>query len=522
MRFVALTSVAALTVTAGLVVAASLGQRGATGADVLVRLRASATAGSADVIAAHGGKLVAREIDLWELPAQTAANTLATLERSDILFAEPEKTYAATVSSVEATDSLLDQEWWRAAVGVDGLTAPGPGVPVSIVDSGVDLGHPEFDGRPNLFTLNAQEPQPFGGVHGTSVASIVGAQENGVGVVGIYPNAVIRSWDAATGTGTELGSSEIASGILAAAQAGRSVINLSVGGSKDAAIEAAVDVAVAKGSLVVAAAGNDGTGRNSLSYPASQPHVLTVGATQPDGSVAPWSSTSRYVDLAAPGSQIPVATVDGRTGEQTWAVEDGTSFAAPLVAGAAAWIWTARPTLDAGQVGQLLRDSATDIDALGRDEASGFGLLNVPRALSLPAPARDQNEPNDDADDVTPGRDGYHDTPALTGRGKTSSRMSGRVDEAEDPRDVYRVWVPKGQKLVARITSGGGIAVALYRSDIGSIVASPAKPLANGKATGSSGVTLTYRNTVAGRFALLVVRPTTANTTSYVVGVRAQ
>lgn len=513
---------ALLTVVLATVSSAAVASRQATAPDVLVRLRSDAAGHSSAVLTEAGGTLVAEELKLWKLPARTAARTLRTLEASgSVAFSERETTYAASVSSVDVSDPLVPQEWWRSAIGVDGLTSPGPGVPVSLVDSGVDLDHPEFAGRPNLITLNTQEPQPFGGVHGTSVASVVGAQENGVGIVGVYPDAVIRSWDAATGLGTELTSSAIVDGILASSQPGRGVINLSLGGpDPDAAIEAAVDLAVARGSLVVAASGNDGEEGSPLSYPAAFPHVLTVAATQQDGSVAPFSSASRFVDLAAPGAQIPVATLDPETGTPTWALEDGTSFAAPLVSGAAAWIWTLRPSLDAGQVAQILRTSATDIGAPGRDAASGFGLLNVPAAISLPAPVRDQSESNDDVDDVTPGRQGYHGTPAFTRRAKTSNRASGRVDAAEDPRDVYRVWLPKGKKVLARVSADAGIALKLIRSTAPSVARSVSRPyrLAT-SATTSTAATLAYRNAAAGRFVLLVVTPATANTTTYTLSV---
>ena len=78
------------------------------------------------------------------------------------------------------------------------------------------MSHPEFLGRVNTETLNAQEPAGIGGEHGTSVASIVAAPANGVGMVGIYPDALLRSWDAAQGTGTELETAQIVQGILAA------------------------------------------------------------------------------------------------------------------------------------------------------------------------------------------------------------------------------------------------------------------------------------------------------------------
>jgi len=298
--------------------AAARAPQQSTAPDVLVSLRSNALAEAATVLRQSGGTLVAKELNLWRLPADRAARALRNMRTSgSVAFAEREGTYAATVSSIAGTDPLVSQEWWRSAIGVDGLTPPGPGVPVSLVDSGVDLEHPEFAGRPNLSTLNTQEPQPFGGVHGTEVASVVGAPENGVGIVGVYPEAVIRSWDAATGDGTELTTSGIVNGILAASKAGKGVINLSLGGpGPDPVIEAAVNVAVARGSLVVAASGNDGDRGNALSYPASLPHVLTVAATQPDGSVAPWSSSSRFVDLAAPGAEIPVAVIDPETGRR--------------------------------------------------------------------------------------------------------------------------------------------------------------------------------------------------------------
>jgi subtilisin family serine protease len=496
-------------------VAAGIGQQAAR-PDVLVRLRPHTTDASATVLARAGGTLVAKQIDLWRLPARSAAPALETLRAAGaVAFSEPEATYKATASWVSLSDPFVAQEWWRSAIGADTLTPPGPGVSVSLVDSGVDLGHPEFANRPNLVALNTQEPQPLGGVHGTAVASVIGAQENGVGVVGVYPDAVIRSWDAATGAGTELTTSAIVNGILAVSAAGKTVINLSLGGpGADPAIEAAVDVAVARGSLVVAASGNDGEDGNGLSYPAAYPHVLTVAATQPDGSVAPWSSRSSFVDLAAPGAQIPVATVDP-TGATGWAPEDGTSFATPIVSAAAAWIWTVRPTLEASQVAQILRSTATDIGAPGRDTSSGYGLLNLPAALAAATPLRDSGEPNDDANQVVPGRDGYHSTPSLLRKSLTSTRISGTVDKFEDPRDIYRVWVPKGHTLSARVSGNAATALTLTRSAARTVAPAAASDrLARGSQTARV-TALTYRNTAQGRYTLLVVTPKATTTTQY-------
>jgi hypothetical protein len=510
--------IALLVLAAGVYAGVVAGPTEAARPDVLVGLRPGSSATSSTVLARAGGTLVAKELHLWRLPARSAAPALEKLRAAGrVAFSESEATYTAAVTSVSVSDPLVAQEWWRGAIGVDTLTPPGPGVPVSLVDSGVDLGHPEFAGRPNLVALNTQEPQPLGGVHGTAVASVVGAQENGVGVVGVYPDAVIRSWDAATGAGTELTTAAIVNGILAVSADGKTVINLSLGGpGADPAIKAAVDVAVARGSLVVAASGNDGEDGNQLSYPAAYPHVLTVAATQPDGSVAPWSSRSSFVDLAAPGAQIPVATVDPATGATGWAPEDGTSFATPIVSAAAAWIWTVRPTLDAGQVAQILRSTATDIGAPGRDPSSGYGLLDLPAALSAPTPLSDAGEPNDDANQVVPGRNEYHAAPALLDKTAASIRISGTVDKFEDPRDVYRVWVPKGRKLTARASGDTATALTLARATAQTVASTlaPSERLAKGART-TGATTLTYRNTAQGRYALLVVTPKTTQTTQY-------
>ena len=197
--------------------------------------------------------------------------------------------------------------------------------------------------------------------------------------------------------------------------------------------------------LVVAAAGNDGDNGSPLTYPASLPHVLTTAATDEQNQPTSFSSRSRFVDLAAPGQDVTVATAldDG------WAAEDGTSFASPLVAGAAAWVWTVRPELDASQLFEVMRRSATDVGEPGRDDATGYGLLNVPAALAYAAPVKDPLEPNDDLDYVTPGALYATGVPALTTSAKRSTTVVARLAAVEDPRDVYRVFVP----LAARSSS---------------------------------------------------------------------
>jgi len=432
--------------------AAPVPGRAAAAAPVLVQLRADAPRSARAALVAAGGTLVVPQLRVWRLAARDANTTIRTLRARDaVSFVEPDRLYttaAATAATVPPSDPLVADEWWRGDVHVDTLTPPPAGVPVTLVDSGVSFGHQEFSGDTNLVALNNQEPAPLGGVHGTATASVVAAPVNGVGLVGIYPTATLRSYDASLGDGTQLPASEIAAGIVAAETKGRSVINLSLGGpNRDRVIQAAVDAAVRSGSLVVAAAGNSGEEGNWLSYPAASSHVLTVGATDEADQPASFTTSSPFVDLAAPGVDIPVASAL----DNSYQSESGTSFSSPMVAGAAAWLWTVRPELDASQVAQILRDSARDVGTPGYDNFTGFGILDLAAALSAPSPQPDSAEPNDTTSTAT----------VATTRSRATGTARGRVAPFEDPRDVLRVWLPARRRVTVGIASDNGVGVTL-------------------------------------------------------------
>jgi hypothetical protein len=480
---------------------ALLGSARPGGAATLVQLRADAPQSARTTLAAAGATLVAPELRLWKL--RGGASTLAEL-RADgaVSFEERDRTYTV-LSAAADTDPLAPEEWWRADVRVDQLTGPGPGVPITLVDSGVSFGHQEFVGRPNLIALNSQEPAPIGGVHGTATASVAGAPVNGIGLVGIYPQSILRSYDASLGDGTQLPTDEIARGIVAAAQAGKSVINLSLGGpDADPAITAAIDLAVRDGGLVVAASGNSGDEGDDLTYPGASPHVLTIAATDESDHVASFSTESPWVDLSAPGVDIPVASAL----DDSYQAEDGTSFSSPMVAGAAAWLWTVRPQLDASQVAEILRQSARDVGTPGYDDATGYGILDMTAALAAPTPTRDSPEPNDTLAAAS----------TLTTAARSSGRSTGRVAAFEDPIDVLRVWLPKRKTVTATVTSGTGVAIRLQGSSLAAGSRLALGKIVRGKQT------VTYRNTRAGRSAYLVVTPKAGNRDAvYTVSVAA-
>ena len=146
-----------------------------TGPATIVRLTAVASCAEPAALTAAGARKVDAKLRLWRLDPDAAGSLLPALERRGSVAAKQlERTYDIAATAVDP-DPLQTEEWWLAQIGVEGQTPPGPGVPVTIVDSGVVVEHPEFAGRPDLSVLYAQEPAGIGGEHGTSVASVIGA-----------------------------------------------------------------------------------------------------------------------------------------------------------------------------------------------------------------------------------------------------------------------------------------------------------------------------------------------------------
>ena len=217
------------------------------------------------------------------------------------------------------------------------------------------------------------------------------------------------------------------------------MINLSLGGTeRDPLVEQAVAQAIARGSLVVAASGNDGQAGSPLGYPAVLPHVLTVAATNRSGQVASFSSRSAYVDLAAPGADITVATTRGErlAGE----LRHELFRANRLGRGGLGLDAATRARLGPGFRGAARRAPATWAHPAATVTAAS-GCWTSPAALAQPAPIRDPLEPNDDVDLVDPEATDAVGLRPLTTRRRPTARLAARLDALEDPRDAYRVWV---------------------------------------------------------------------------------
>jgi hypothetical protein len=144
-------------------------------------------------------------------------------------------------------------------------------------------------------------------------------------------------------------------------------------------------------------------------------------------------------------------------------IADGTSFAAPIAAGAASWLLSARPELTGAQAGDLLRRTANDVAAKGYDVNTGFGLIDLDAALVAPAPPRDPLEPNDGFEWVDGTAFDKPDPFVWKGGGATGLRAI--LDEIEDPVDVYRFRAaPRSRVRITVDPSRGDPGVLVFRS----------------------------------------------------------
>lgn len=442
---------------AGFAAAADLSRH----AEILVALRNDCR-GEAMVRAA-GGRVASPSLGIWRVPGRTARMLLPALKRRGaIRYAEPSFRRSPT-GHLPASDALSVTEigWHLYQIGAERVEPPGPGFPLTLIDSGLDLAHPEFAARPDTTALNPQSVAGLGDedYHGTVVASTAAAPLDGVGAVGVYPRAALRVYDLA-----DLSDSTIVAAIETAVRAGPSVINLSFGGPEESrALYEATLRALKQGSLVVASSGNEFDQGNPVLYPASYPHVLTVAATGRNDDVTPFSSGGASVDLAAPGDDIPVLHP---TNPDLYLSYSGTSFSAPMVAAAAAWLMTAKPELRATQVFDLLRWTAKDVGPPGFDERTGFGRLDLPAALTAAVPAADPQEPNDAIDQITAAGMFGSDNPPI------GKRLAARLDDTEDPADVYRVRIPARRTVTIDVAGDEDLAVELHRSATARLAAS--------------------------------------------------
>jgi subtilisin len=292
---------------------------------------------------------------------------------------------------------------WGGAPNATTLIAGqgGAGVKVAVIDTGIDCGHQDLAGGCVYGANFVNGLQPFDdGGHGTHVAGIIAARQNGVGVIGVAPEATVYAVKVLNSTGSGSWSS-VAMGIDWAVANGMHVINMSLGATTGSqAVADAVARAEAAGVLVVASAGNSGC-CNTVGYPAAYDGVLAVAAVDSIEWRADFSSTGPQLDIAAPGVGVRSSVPSGSCSlcdPSGYAWLSGTSMAAPHVAGVGALLrsrgWSAM------EAASLMTTTAVDLGAPGFDNEYGYGRVDALAATGGAAP--EPLPPAPPADTVAP------------------------------------------------------------------------------------------------------------------------
>ncbi|MDA0171044.1 S8 family serine peptidase [Solirubrobacter taibaiensis] len=382
-------------ISAGLSVVALLLVPATAGAEeVIVKYKSGAAAKSKTAAADRAG--LSKVLGAVEatgaqvVQVDDAAAAAAVLNRSSTVeYAEPnlelkafgvpnDARFGELYGLNNANDADMDApEGWDLA-GYPNI----PATTVGIVDTGIDNAHEDLAGKTvacasvQLLTNRVREGScNDDNDHGTHVAGTIAAKaNNSVGVAGVSYNSNLAICKAlnAVGSGTTAG---VANCITYLAGKGVKIISMSLGGGSSTTLQTAVRNATSGGSLIIAAAGNDGDA--TLNYPAAYAEVVSVAATDRNDARASFSNANSDVEIAAAGVDV-LSTKRGGG----YVAFSGTSMATPHVAGVAALIAAKNPSFSPTQIRSKLGTSVDDLGAAGRDPQFGFGRVNLVKALS--------------------------------------------------------------------------------------------------------------------------------------------
>jgi subtilisin family serine protease len=256
--------------------------------------------------------------------------------------------------------------------------ARGRQVLIAVIDSEVDASHPDLTGAiADNFEASADDERPHS--HGTGMAGAIAARRT---MLGIAPQArllTVRAFSSRTNT-VEGTTFNILKGLDWAAGKGARIINMSFAGPSDPRLREALDKAYKKGIVLIAAAGNAGPNSPPL-FPAADPNVIAVTATDPNDALFTGANRGNHIAVAAPGVDILVPAPDG-----TYQFTTGTSVAAAEVSGAAALLIERNPSLTPAAVRKILMETARDLGPRGRDREFGAGLIDALRAVTAARP----------------------------------------------------------------------------------------------------------------------------------------
>jgi subtilisin family serine protease len=254
--------------------------------------------------------------------------------------------------------------------------ARGRAIRIAMIDSGVDMDHPELRGAIAGY-LDALDGTAAPHAHGTAMAGAIVARAQLQGVAPAARLLAARAFGGGAAASSANGKTfQILAALDWAAQQRARVINLSFAGPQDRLLSYALAGAREQRMIAVAAAGNGGS-RAAPLFPGADPNVISVTATDADDKIFPDANRGRYITVAAPGVDVLAAEPQGR-----YAYSSGTSIAAAHVSGLVALMLEKQPELDLDAVRKLLVESAVDLGPRGKDPVFGAGRIDAQAALA--------------------------------------------------------------------------------------------------------------------------------------------
>jgi subtilisin family serine protease len=326
-------------------------------------------------VESHSLGLTGTMLHRWRISdGRSVSDVIRALEadRSAVRRAQPNYRFALQQDSV-STAAYAQYALGKLHLPQAHRLSIGDKVMVAVIDSGIDATHPEIDGlvAGSLDALNSRDG-PHG--HGTAMASAIIAHARLRGVAPAARILAIRAFDS-TGTANQATTLTILRGLDWAVAHGARVINMSFAGPNDPELARGIAAARQQGIVLVAAVGNAGPKSPPL-FPASDPNVIAVTATDAQDKLLPVANRGRHIAVAAPGVDILAAAPDG-----IYQMVSGTSIAAAHVSGIVALMIALKRDLSPAAVKTLLLSCARDLGPKGRDDQFGAGLVDAYRAV---------------------------------------------------------------------------------------------------------------------------------------------
>jgi subtilisin family serine protease len=303
---------------------------------------------------------------------RSVASVVQALER-DRVVAQPNYLFISGQAPTKQEGDAAQYELAKLKLPQAHTLAKGDKVLVAVIDSGIDANHPELAGAiEQSYDALGSEMMPH--QHGTAIAGLIVAHGKLLGAAPAARILAVRAFDP-NDKGAEGTTFNILKGLDWAAANGARVINMSFAGPSDPAIHRSLEAARKKGIVLIAAAGNAGPKSPPL-YPAADPNVVAVTATDADDKLFEQANRGKHIAIAAPGAGVMVAIPEGG-----YQASSGTSYAAAEVSGIVALILERQSNLTPDKVRNILLRTAKDRGPKGHDPMFGAGLADAYAAL---------------------------------------------------------------------------------------------------------------------------------------------